>query len=102
MFGKSPQCLGPTCCMRFTLLAAQVVDDLVAGNRAQPAAKSVSRRAFVELCQLGGDGFEDLLEEILSVGGPQAAGHADPAFNERTIDVDDTFPGALVVRLGSL
>jgi hypothetical protein len=77
---------------------AEVVADLVHGDRPQPAAERVLRALLPESRDPGRHRPEHLLDHVRAVVGLQA-GVVTPVRDERRIEADHAVPGGRVVRL---
>src|SRR5262245_30058649 len=83
--------------LRLGVAAAEEVQQLVAGDAAQPATKGVSRAVALELRQARHHGLEDVLDNVLRVGAEHALMVA-PGADKGRVEVGKASPGVLVSR----
>src|SRR5207245_2054138 len=77
------------------LPAAVIVQQLILGNAAQPAAKGVPRTVEAKLVQTRDDGAEDLLLNIVGVLRAQTLAAA-PVADQGAVQVKQAVPGFLI------
>ena len=75
--------------------------NLVAGDHPQPSPKRIARPLPAKAGDAGGNGRENVLQQIIGVLALQAA-PPEPGEQQRSIEIDQPLPGIRVVGLDPL
>jgi hypothetical protein len=87
--------------LRQVLPASDVIVDLVAGDRPQPAAETVPGPIAAEVLDVRRDGKKDLLDDIGSIIGRHPR-PPTPSVDQRRIHIDEPLPSRRVPDFDSV